>query len=86
MKGGIKLAEDIKVDSTLDCKWLVCPEPIVKTNMAIKKLQVGQVLVMESTDAGATSDMHSWAKRTGHQLLKEEASGNVLKFYVKKMK
>ena len=86
MKGGIKLAEDIKVDSTLDCKGLVCPEPIVKTNMVIKKLQVGQVLVMESTDAGATSDMHSWAKRTGHQLLKEEASGNVLKFYVKKMK
>lgn len=80
------MAEDIRVDSTLDCKGLICPEPIVKTNMAIKKLQVGQVLVMESTDAGATSDMQSWARRTGHQLLKEESEGNVLRFYVKKMK
>ncbi|MBI3813952.1 MAG: sulfurtransferase TusA family protein [Nitrospinae bacterium] len=80
------MAEVIKVDSTLDCKGLICPEPIVKTNMSIKKLQIGQVLVMESTDAGATSDMHSWAKRTGHQLLKEEQEGKVLKFYVKKMK
>jgi len=80
------LAEDIKADSTLDCKGLICPEPIVKTNMAIKKLQIGQVLVMESTDAGATSDMRSWAKRTGHRLLKEEADGKVLRFYVKKMK
>jgi TusA-related sulfurtransferase len=80
------LAGEIKVDSTLDCKGLICPEPIVKTNMAIKKLQVGQVLVMESTDKGASSDMQSWAKRTGHQLLKEESEGNVLRFYVKKMK
>lgn len=80
------MAENIKVDSALDCKGLVCPEPIVKVNMAIKKLQIGQIIMMESTDAGATNDMHSWTKRTGHQLLKEEADGNVLKFYVKKMK
>jgi len=62
------LAEDIKVDSTLDCKGLVCPEPIVKTNIAIKKLQVGQVLVMECNQRYALmgkEDRASAAERRG---------------------
>ena len=37
------MAEDIKVDSALDCKGLVCPEPIVKINMAIKSQKYGTV-------------------------------------------
>jgi TusA-related sulfurtransferase len=80
------MSEDIKVDSLLDCKGQVCPEPIIHANMAIKKINVGEILLMESTDPGATNDMHSWSKRTGHQILKEESEGQVLRFYVKRMK
>ncbi|MCA8954583.1 MAG: sulfurtransferase TusA family protein [Planctomycetes bacterium] len=59
-------------DESIDCSGLVCPLPIVKTQRAIKKLVVGQVLEMISTDPGAVPDMQAWENQTRHKLLVTE--------------
>ena len=71
---------EIKADKLLDCTGLLCPLPVVKTNKALKELQIGQVLEMIATDPGSIPDMQAWAKQTKHDLLKAEDQ-NDGKFY-----
>ncbi|MGA9099800.1 MAG: sulfurtransferase TusA family protein [Methanotrichaceae archaeon] len=73
-------------DAELDCVGLFCPMPIARTKEEIEKIEVGQVLKVEADDPAAEEDIKRWAKRTGHELLKFERSGNVLTFWIKKMK
>jgi TusA-related sulfurtransferase len=74
------------VDMVLDCKGLSCPLPVLKTKKAIESLAVGQILKMESTDAGSKNDMVAWAKRTGHELLEMQENGGVFTFFIKRAK
>ncbi|MBI4456628.1 MAG: sulfurtransferase TusA family protein [Acidobacteria bacterium] len=60
---------EYKQDRVLDCTGLLCPMPVVKTNKALKELQVGQVLEMIATDPGSMPDMEAWARQTQHELL-----------------
>ena len=71
-------------DKTLDCKGLSCPEPVLKTKLAINGMQSGQVLEMIATDPGSANDVPAWAKRTGNQILESKQEGGVWKFLIKK--
>jgi tRNA 2-thiouridine synthesizing protein A len=72
-------------DQFLDCSGLICPLPIVKTQRAIKKMEIGQVLEMISTDPGAVPDMKAWENQTRHVLmLSEERDDGKFRFLVKK--
>jgi TusA-related sulfurtransferase len=73
-----------KVNVTLDCRGLLCPMPVLKTNTIIKKMKVGEVLEMLATDPGAKPDMTAWSKRTKHELLRMEEENGLLKFYIRK--
>jgi tRNA 2-thiouridine synthesizing protein A len=73
---------DIKTDVSMDLKGLACPLPVVRVSQQIKKMQVGQVLVAETSDPGALADFPSWAKTSGNEILE----GNATKFYIKKLK
>jgi tRNA 2-thiouridine synthesizing protein A len=53
----------------LDCIGLACPLPVVKTAMAIKNIEVGEVLELLATDPGVEPDMAAWTRRTGHELV-----------------
>ncbi|MEE9371881.1 MAG: sulfurtransferase TusA family protein [Saprospiraceae bacterium] len=76
---------EINVDKKLDCSGMLCPMPVVKTKKALKDMEIGHVLEMISTDAGAMPDMYAWAKQTGHELLDaKEDEGKIFTFLVKK--
>ena len=76
---------DHNVKTTLDCSGMMCPMPVVKTKMAINKMEVGEVLEMISTDPGAMPDMAAWARQTKHDLLESKDEGsNVYRFFIKK--
>ncbi|HCX47972.1 MAG TPA: hypothetical protein DG757_02770 [Bacillus sp. (in: Bacteria)] len=68
----------------LDAKGLACPMPIVKTKKAMADLVAGEVLEIHATDKGAKNDLAAWAKSGGHELVKHEDEGEVLKFWIKK--
>lgn len=68
--------EAIRPDKMLDCTGLLCPIPVVKSNKALKELQVGQVLEMIATDPGVVPDMEAWARQTRHEILSATTEGD----------
>ena len=79
------MSDDINVSVTLDLKGVKCPMPVIKVSQQIKKIDVGQVLVAETTDPGAHADFPAWAKTSGNEIVKVE-KGDVSKFYIKRIK
>lgn len=78
--------EDIKVEKTMDLKGLPCPLPVVKVSKGIQEIEVGQVLEAVATDPGSLSDFPAWARTTGHEILKTEQEGDVIRFLIKRIK
>lgn len=74
----------IQFDLTLDCLGLFCPMPIVRTREAMKAMALGQVLEMLSDDPASDADMHSWARRTGNELIAVTKDGAIYRFLVRK--
>ncbi|WP_018950057.1 sulfurtransferase TusA family protein [Thioalkalivibrio sp. ALMg11] len=75
---------DIKADSKLDTSGKCCPMPIVETNVAIKKINSGDILEIVATDPGTVTDIPAWCERTGHTLVESRTSEGGFQFYVKK--
>ncbi len=81
------LQNSIKVHETLDAKGLACPMPILKSRIAIKKLEINQVLEILTSDPGSKTDIPRWAKATGQELITYEEHGpENYRFLVKKLK
>ena len=76
-----------EVHKTLDARNLSCPQPILKSKKILKKLKMGQVLEILTTDPGSKNDIPAWAIATGQELLAfEERNPEEFRFLVKKMK
>lgn len=76
---------EMVADEVLDCSGMLCPVPVVKTQLAIKKMESGQILKMISTDPGAPPDMVAWSKQTGNEMLENrEEDGNYIFLFRKK--
>ncbi len=73
-----------EITKSLDTSGKCCPMPIVDTNKAIKSLRIGEVLEIIATDPGTQTDIPSWCKRTGNELLSSLEEDNTFKYYVKK--
>ena len=69
---------------SLDFKGLLCPMPVVKLQLAAKKLQAGQVIEGVATDPGVMADIPAWARTSGNELLSIEQQGKEYHFLVKK--
>jgi tRNA 2-thiouridine synthesizing protein A len=75
---------DYQVDLTIDAKGQKCPMPVLLTSRGIKKIQSGQVMLVEATDSGSKSDIPSWAKDTGNELLEASAEDGVFRYVIRK--
>jgi TusA-related sulfurtransferase len=76
-----------KVNKTVDARGLSCPMPITKSMQAIKKMRIGQVLEILTTDSGSKKDIPIWAKVTKQELLSfEELGPESFRFLVKRAK
>jgi tRNA 2-thiouridine synthesizing protein A len=78
------MADPIKPDQVLDLKGLLCPMPVVKMQLAIKKLASGAVIEGIATDPGVMADIPAWARTSGNELLSIEQQGKEYHFLVKK--
>jgi tRNA 2-thiouridine synthesizing protein A len=74
----------MEVAKKLDCKGLLCPEPILNMKLAMNDVNSGDIVEMDATDKGSVSDMASWAKRTGNEIVDQKEDGEVFTFFVKK--
>jgi len=78
------MSEDINADKVMDLKGLPGPMPVVKISKGIKEVEVGQVVEAVTTDPGSLSDFPSWARTSGHEILKTEQDGDVIRFFIKR--
>jgi tRNA 2-thiouridine synthesizing protein A len=75
---------DYTIDVTVDAKGQKCPMPVLLTSRAAKKLEPGQVMLVEATDGGSRSDIPSWAKDTGNELLDSTSADGVYRYVIRK--
>lgn len=66
----------MNIDKELDTSGLNCPLPILKAKKALAEMSSGQILRVTATDAGSVRDFATFAKQTGHTLLKQQTLGN----------
>lgn len=77
-----KEAQTIKLNAC----GLQCPGPIMQVFKKMKELDDGDILEVEATDPGFTSDIKTWTKTTGNTLLKTEKKDNSFVAIIKKGK
>ena len=68
----------------LDCRGLYCPEPVYRTSVEISSVAVGEVLEVLADDPASESDITSWAKHTGHELLSVEKRDEGFRFLIRR--
>lgn len=78
--------EDYKPIKTLDYKGLACPMPIVKISQEIKKVAIGDVLEVHTSDPGSIADFPAWAKTTGQVVLDIKQESGLFRIFVKRQK
>lgn len=72
------------VAKLVDAKGLACPMPVLLARKGIDEIDSGQVMRIESTDAGSKSDIPSWTRDMGHELLSSETEGPVFAYNIRK--
>ena len=75
---------DHQIDLTVDARGKKCPMPVLLTSKGIKQLSSGQLLLVQATDGGSRSDIPSWAKDTGNELVEMRSENGVYEYVIRK--
>ncbi len=69
---------------SVDACGLQCPGPILKLYNKIKDVNEGDIVKVQATDFGFTSDVEAWAKSTGNRLLSLDTVNGVIEARIQK--
>jgi tRNA 2-thiouridine synthesizing protein A len=72
------------ISITVDARGQSCPGPLVTLHKALMNAQRGDLLELLATDPGARSDVPSWAKLSGNELVESSESDGLLRFMIRK--
>jgi tRNA 2-thiouridine synthesizing protein A len=73
-----------KVVLTIDVRGLLCPIPVQKTEDAIKKIEVGEVLEVIASDPMTLIDIPAWETKEKHRILRVDDKWLTIKFYIER--
>ncbi len=68
----------IAAEVTVDACGLQCPGPILKLYNKIKEVNEGDIVTVQATDYGFTSDVEAWAQSTGNRLLSLDTEDGII--------
>jgi len=63
------MADDIKVDNTLDIKGQICPYTFVRSKLTLEKMQLGQVLEIVTDHKPASENVPRSMENEGQKVL-----------------
>ena len=69
-------------DQYLDAKGLNCPLPVLKTKLALNRMQPGEILFVEATDPHSVIDFEAYCARTGHKILRIDKGEEIIAFTI----
>ncbi|MDH4112232.1 MAG: sulfurtransferase TusA family protein [Actinomycetota bacterium] len=73
------------VSITVDARGQSCPGPLVTLAKALKEAGAGDLLELIATDPGSRSDVPSWAKISGNELLESTEAEGEFRYLVRKV-
>nr|WP_152593840.1 sulfurtransferase TusA [Thalassotalea sp. ND16A] len=71
-------------DHTFDAIGLRCPEPVMMVRMNIRKIAVGETLLVIADDPSTTRDIPSFCEFMEHELLAKQVASSPYRFLIKK--
>lgn len=79
--------EDIftSADQTLDALGLRCPEPVMMIRLQIRKMQVGETLLIIADDPATTRDIPAFCRFMDHELVSSDTNELPYRYVVKKV-
>ncbi|MHA2365391.1 MAG: sulfurtransferase TusA family protein [Candidatus Hodarchaeales archaeon] len=77
--------EMVEVHQSLDVRNLSCPIPVLESKKAIRKLKIGQVLEIMTTDPGSLRDIPAWAKNTNQEFISYKDDEKEYRFLVRRL-
>jgi len=69
------MADDIKVDKTIDIRGQVCPYTFVRSKLAIEKMNLGEVLEIILDHKAAVENVPKSMENEGQKVLAVEQTG-----------
>lgn len=75
---------EIKADTIIDAKGLVCPMPVLKTKKALDGMKSGQVLKVIASDVASKADIPALLNRLGHELIEVKDGNGTISFLIRK--
>ncbi len=70
----------------IDARGSFCPGPLMELIRAIRESQVGDVLMVRSSDKGSKIDIPKWVEKAGHKLISVESLEGYDEITVEKMR
>ena len=70
---------------TVDARNQSCPGPLVALHKALRDSAAGDILELLATDPGSRSDVPSWSKLSGHELLDASETSGVYRYVIRKV-
>jgi tRNA 2-thiouridine synthesizing protein A len=70
---------------TLDALGLRCPEPVMMTRLTLRKMQVGDTLLIIADDPATTRDIPAFCRFMDHELLASDTKELPYRYVVKKV-
>ncbi|MBI3648942.1 MAG: sulfurtransferase TusA family protein [Actinobacteria bacterium] len=72
------------ITRTVDARGQSCPGPLVTLARALVSAERGDLLELLATDPGSKSDVPSWSKLTGNELLDAGEDAGTFRYVVRK--
>lgn len=69
---------------TLDVKGLLCPEPVLRTRVAMRRVPPGETLIVIATDPASVMDFPYYCHQTGLELVSVKKEPGLLTFEIRK--
>ena len=79
--------EDIfnSADQTLDALGLRCPEPVMMVRLQMRKMQVGETLLIIADDPATTRDIPAFCRFMEHELVADSTEDMPYRYLIKKL-
>ncbi len=68
----------------IDCMHEACPIPLLKALKKLNKMNIGDVLIMETDHSCSITNVIDWAKKQGHEVDYAEISDGEWEIYIEK--
>lgn len=72
-------------DQTLDALGLRCPEPVMMVRLQLRKMQVGETLLIIADDPATTRDIPAFCRFMDHELVDSDITELPYRYVVKKV-